>query len=468
MNSFNNTIRHNFAFHNKNYGLQIAESSHNNITENEASNNRRDGIFLSESGYSILAENHVSHNGRNGFELDLSSNCTIIGNEGLNNRVGLFIYSSHNCLIAGNDFRNNTANGMRIESGLNNEIDNNTAAGNWGGIALWNSSIISIKNNTIIHNSGGMALQNSPINEIFRNNITGNKIGLYLNNSSQNKIIENIIGYNDVGLASNSSNNSVLNNSYINNTKRDMISRQNESISNNLTWNNAVLTEDPDSFLTGPRKIGGSTPGSKGFGTESTTGHISSTTSFRTLTILSQPSGAEIWVDGDRKGKFTPDKVRIKGKALHEIKLTLSGYESKIEEYEITAPTTINMILSPTMLPQAAPDTSGLNHSAWYATIKSVPEGAEIWIDDGFTGKRTPSSIKFNDSGVHSYELILSGYQNHKGYLRLSESSEENVSLVPKEKSPAFSFPELALVMVMALSYRSLKNRSISRKKLFR
>jgi parallel beta-helix repeat protein len=449
-NSNNNTFRHNFASHNGEYGISITQSANNNITGNEASNNSKGGILLSKSRYSILAENRVNHNKVDGLKLGSSGNSNITKNEVINNRVGLFLSESHNCLIAGNDFRNNAVNGVYLKSSLRNDINNNTANNNSGGVAFLNSDINLIKNNAINNNSVGMVLKNSSNNTIAGNNIANNKIGAYLNRSNWNIIAENIIVHNKVGLAFNLSNNLTRDNIYINNTKYDIITNENESILKNLIWKDAILKEDPESFLTGSISLN--------LKRESLTG-ISTTSSLRPLTIYSNPSGAEIWVDGKKKGKLTPDTVNIKGKAFHEIKLTLSGYKSKTESYEIRAPTTITIDLSPILTPRATPIASGLDSSKRYATINSVPDGAEIWIDDRFTEKRTPGRIEFNSTGVHSYKLILSGYQNHQGFLDLSESAEANVSLVPEKNSPALDFPGVVLLMTIIFAYRFLKRR---------
>ncbi len=139
-NTINSKVVNNNASNNE-YGIYLSESSSTNITNNTASSNNQYGIYLSSP---------------------LAANCTASSN-----------------------------NGDSVYLDYSNNISNNNASNNWGGIYIYVLSSNKIAENTVSGNHYGIYLNYSTGNKIAENTVSGNHYGIYLTSSDTNTIYHN-------------------------------------------------------------------------------------------------------------------------------------------------------------------------------------------------------------------------------------------------------------------------------------
>ena len=101
------------------------------------------------------------------------------------------------------------------------------------------------------------------------------------------------------------------------------------------------------------------------------------------LSITSNPSGAEIFINGKDLNKTTPAIVNYEP-GTYEIELRMNGYKTvSITQVLKDKPEEVNLSLKKNAIP-ITKRRMGLT---------SNPEGGEVWIDGKDTGKKTPCDI---------------------------------------------------------------------------
>ncbi|MFB0561450.1 MAG: NosD domain-containing protein [Candidatus Lokiarchaeia archaeon] len=162
------------------YGFYLYSSSNNTLSGNTGKNNR-----------------HASHGGYNGFYLNSSSNNnTLSDNTANNNGWGFHLVSSSNNTLSNNTATTNLYSGFHLEYSSNyNKLSGNTANNNgWGGFHLYRNSNHNILtgNNATYNGMAGFELWSSSYNTVTDNTVVdllGR--GFYHDSSSINNIIEN-------------------------------------------------------------------------------------------------------------------------------------------------------------------------------------------------------------------------------------------------------------------------------------
>jgi hypothetical protein len=149
-------------------------------------------------------------------------------------------------------------------------------------------------------------------------------------------------------------------------------------------------------------------------------------------TILSAPSGAEIFLDGNPTGKRTPDSITVSGfPGEHQIALVREGYRRKSQPWspEPGREDTIDFgNLDPTLKIRLNIKNAG---------IKDL---TKILVSiNGDTGK-TPTverrSLVLEDvaEGEHTLKLVCDGYKEHELKVRVGEQSpapERDIDFIP-------------------------------------
>jgi hypothetical protein len=178
------------------------------------------------------------------------------------------------------------------------------------------------------------------------------------------------------------------------------------------------------------------------------------------IDIDSSPQGAQIWIDGEYSG-VTPFRKRFDRPGSHTFKLSLNGYQSYQERFYISKSGTLKVILEPlaveTPTPPPPPPPTLVPYI--YIDIDSSPQGAQIWIDDEYSGV-TPLRKYFDRPGDHTFKLSLNGYKPYQESFFISESRTLDVILEPLEgETPTPFHPSptppgfLALSLLIAIFF---------------
>jgi PEGA domain len=119
------------------------------------------------------------------------------------------------------------------------------------------------------------------------------------------------------------------------------------------------------------------------------------------ISIESQPSGAEIYLNDSYTFKTTPDSVANLNVGIFKVTLKLNSYGD----------TTFNVdVFQNTETHRSVVLTKIVEKGDLY--IESQPQGASIFVDNSNSGKVTPDTIKDLMSGNHNITLKLAGYSD--------------------------------------------------------
>ncbi len=122
------------------------------------------------------------------------------------------------------------------------------------------------------------------------------------------------------------------------------------------------------------------------------------------IAITSEPPGAAIWLDGDRRSERTPATIReLPVGAAYTVKLTADGFAPFTERVELTNERQQATIEATLERPSAS------NYGV--INVRTIPAGAAVLLDGTDTGSETPATIPEIEPGVeHTLALSLDGY----------------------------------------------------------
>ncbi len=178
------------------------------------------------------------------------------------------------------------------------------------------------------------------------------------------------------------------------------------------------------------------------------------------LSIETIPSGAEIYIDGYKKGVSPITVNLIIGKyKVKAIKEDYEDYEKETTiEYKATRKETFNLTEEPGSL-----------------LIKVEQSPANVYIDNELKGKADPKlSFEKFPSGEHTVKITKDGYEDYKQTMTIHSNKGETISVVlkkekekPKEKytssqkyKPSSESKKLPSNMDICLSYRGFVPRN--------
>jgi predicted Ser/Thr protein kinase len=140
------------------------------------------------------------------------------------------------------------------------------------------------------------------------------------------------------------------------------------------------------------------------------------------VTVTSNPSGANIWIDGSDSGQVTPSKMTLE-RGLHRVSVRKSGYREALLETNLVpgqlssfAPVLLSLnqtqddapkggLLARFLGSDSIPDGKGLVH------FRTVPAGATIVIEGHVAPQKTNARWPA-DPGVYSIDLQMPGYRS--------------------------------------------------------
>ncbi|MEE8153474.1 MAG: NosD domain-containing protein [Phycisphaerales bacterium] len=189
-------------------GFLVVMASSNNQFLNNSFKGGGDGFFIGNehgcpSNDNLIQGNDGSNAGANAFEATFSSGNQFIDNIADASRLGFWLgYSHTGNVIAGNSIRANDVNGIEIEHGQDNIIENNEIIGNGGkGIVLRTDGLVHFSRDKFPclnlpdqTASSGYTITGNIIQQNFA-------IGLELINTTDSTITNNLIAANVAGTA---------------------------------------------------------------------------------------------------------------------------------------------------------------------------------------------------------------------------------------------------------------------------
>ncbi|HTY15447.1 MAG TPA: PEGA domain-containing protein, partial [Methanoregulaceae archaeon] len=149
------------------------------------------------------------------------------------------------------------------------------------------------------------------------------------------------------------------------------------------------------------------------------------------INVNSNPTGAEIFLDGMDTGVQTVSVLSEIQPGSHSVLLNLTGYKNGTAQVTVVKGQTAQVYISLTPLPPPEPTNGSIS-------VNSDPTGAEIFLDGMDTGKDTNVVLDEIQPGVHSVLLNLTGYYNSTVPVTVvkGQTAQVFVSLVPIPPAP--------------------------------
>lgn len=117
---------------------------------------------------------------------------------------------------------------------------------------------------------------------------------------------------------------------------------------------------------------------------------------YGTIVVSTNPAGGDIWMNGSRTGRQTPDSIPRLLPGTYTVKVTLPYYQDTVQTVDVVANQStilnIDLQLAPTIL-----------------NVNSSPAGAPIFLNGAATGRVTPATF---DTLVAGSYLVLCQYPN--------------------------------------------------------
>lgn len=199
------------------------------------------------------------------------------------------------------------------------------------------------------------------------------------------------------------------------------------------------------------------------------------TPAYGSITVISSPSGAGIYIDNVYKG-LSPAVFDTIPNGNHIVLLRLDGYQDFSQSMTVTADNkTFHAVLSQkttaaitttsspgqtmtTIAGSPAPTASAQVPGYGSLTITTTPAGALVYVDGAMRGV-TPTTIPMLTEGPHSVTLVMDGYQDLKTTITINAgtTSEYITGLSKTTKAPGFAAGIAALSLGVLFLYRKMK-----------
>lgn len=118
------------------------------------------------------------------------------------------------------------------------------------------------------------------------------------------------------------------------------------------------------------------------------------------VTVISNPAGAQIWIDRANTGTITPGTIQNLTIGEHSLNVKFAGYRDGVRTFRVPGGGTETVYVS--LVPFKYGNIS----------ITSNPTGAHVWFDRANTGAVTPYTIENVTEGQHTIVLQRDGYYN--------------------------------------------------------
>ncbi len=147
------------------------------------------------------------------------------------------------------------------------------------------------------------------------------------------------------------------------------------------------------------------------------------------ISFVSTPSGADIYLDGTLQTSKTPSTITSVSAGSHTYTLRLTGYNDATGTVTVVAGQTASVSVTLTLVA-----TTGS------ISFSSTPSGANIYLDNVLQTAKTPATITGVSAGSHSYTLRLTGYNNAAGTVTVTAGQTATVSVTLVSSTGSISF----------------------------
>lgn len=142
---------------------------------------------------------------------------------------------------------------------------------------------------------------------------------------------------------------------------------------------------------------------------------------YATVSISSNPSGADVYADGVYKGQTRSGSPLVSTQVIpgvHTLRITKAGYQ----DYETTQNVVAGQdyVVSVTLNPVQNPTSGGIS-------VISAPSGAEVFLNNAFRGL-TPLTLDGLAPGSYTVLLKMSGYQDWQVTQQLAAGQTAQIS----------------------------------------
>jgi PKD repeat protein len=149
------------------------------------------------------------------------------------------------------------------------------------------------------------------------------------------------------------------------------------------------------------------------------------------ISVNSDPTGAEIFLDGMDTGEDTNFVLNEIPPGVHSVLLNLTGYQNSTVPVTVIKGQTAQVFVTLVPIPPPGPTTGNIS-------VNSNPMGAAIYLDGAPTGQMTNSILYNLEPGDYSILLTLNGYQNFTGQVTVikGQTAQFYANLVPTPPAP--------------------------------
>lgn len=130
-----------------------------------------------------------------------------------------------------------------------------------------------------------------------------------------------------------------------------------------------------------------------------------------TLSVASNPTGANLYLDNFFKG-YTPLTLTGLSVGNHTVKVAKGGYYNYTKTIYFSAGQTT------TLNPTLTPVQNTTNQTTGNLYVTSTPNGALLYVDNVFEGL-TPITVPFLSAGYHPVKVIAGGYKNYTRTIKI-------------------------------------------------
>ncbi|MCB0326221.1 MAG: serine/threonine protein kinase [Bdellovibrionales bacterium] len=151
------------------------------------------------------------------------------------------------------------------------------------------------------------------------------------------------------------------------------------------------------------------------------------------LTVQSEPSQADIYIDGILQDYKTPRVFELEYKNNLNIEVRKEGYQPDrrvLQSPEVRE--TLDFVLLPISVQAKAPESK--EPSQMSLDLYSSPQGAEVFVDGASVSKKTPTTVVLELGRSYNISVQLDGYESVQELIEATQATSIEKTFALKEK----------------------------------